>query len=184
MIISTAASVRIGSTNMKYYKSIGYVDIKINDIINVSISKLPVTTNTTVSAICDFCSTIVIKPYCHYIQSISVGGGFACSRACGQIKLKKHIIEKYGVENVFQVKNFKESIKQTLMTKYGVDNPMKSPAIKEKSKNTNLSCYGTVSTFQNEEVRQKYKENFLKNHGVENPFSSQEVKEQIKKTNK
>jgi len=47
-------------------------------------------------------------------------------------KMKEKLIEKYGVDNVFQRNDVKEKIKETLLKKYGVDNPSKSIEILNK----------------------------------------------------
>ncbi len=40
-----------------------------------------------------------------------------------QENLKQSIIEKYGVENVFQSDSIKKVIKEIFMYRYGVDHP-------------------------------------------------------------
>lgn len=75
---------------------------------------------------------------------------------------KKTMIEKYGVENTFQLESVKETIrkkqlendptyekrneksKKTCLEKYGVDNPNKCKNIIEKRKKTNLERYGNA----------------------------------------
>ena len=59
--------------------------------------------------------------------------------------LKKNNLEKYGVENVFQLDSTKEKSKNTCIEKYGFDNQNKSRIIREKIENTCIEKYGKKS---------------------------------------
>ena len=48
------------------------------------------------------------------------------------LRRKKAVLDKYGVENVFQLESVKEKIKQTNRAKYGVDNPMNNIDVRQK----------------------------------------------------
>lgn len=48
-------------------------------------------------------------------------------------KRKKTVIVRYGVENVMQDKDIKESLKTSLKRKYGVSNAMQLPEVSEKT---------------------------------------------------
>lgn len=50
----------------------------------------------------------------------------------GKISREKTLINKYGVDNPFKLKEIRNKIKETFIDKYGVDNPWKSKEIKEK----------------------------------------------------
>ena len=76
------------------------------------------------------------------------------------VTYKKTMMEKYGVENSFQLDHIKELIfnnrdeefyrkrneksKKVWMEKYGVDNPNKCESVIEKRKKTNLEKYGNA----------------------------------------
>ena len=57
-------------------------------------------------------------------------------------KAKDTNIEKYGVENVFQMKEFQEKQKKTLIKRYNVDSPLKNESLLLKQKNTMVKKYG------------------------------------------
>ena len=99
---------------------------------------------------------------------------------------KKHIrkqtcLEKYGVENVFNILPVKEKCKyenthnkeihnknrkQTCLEKYGVENVAQSNNIKEKIKQTCLEKYGVENVAQSNNIKEKIKQICLEKYGV------------------
>lgn len=61
-------------------------------------------------------------------------------------KRKQAIIDKYGVDNVFKLKEFQDRIKQTNLDRYGVDNPGKFPEIITRRMETRM-----LSNIKNQE---------------------------------
>lgn len=55
---------------------------------------------------------------------------------------KKIIMEKYGVQNVFQNEDIKTKIKETNLLKYGINNPMQSNELKGNYKRAMFLKYG------------------------------------------
>lgn len=53
-------------------------------------------------------------------------------------KRKKTVMSRYGVENVMQDKDIKESLKTSIKRKYGVSNAMQLPEVNEKRVETNI----------------------------------------------
>ena len=111
-----------------------------------------------------------------------------CSKECkdiGSVKTHKETMtNKYGVDSVFKVQEFREKGKQTLIQKYGYDNVAKDKdiqkkkalsrneeVIQEKIKNTMIDKYGVPYAMQNEDLKEKYRQNYLKDYGVDNPSS-------------
>ena len=92
-------------------------------------------------------------------------------------KAKQTFIERYGVENPFQAKEFKEKIRQTNIEKYGVASPLQSDEILEKFKKTNIKRYGCECSLRNKDVLKKTKETMLKLYGVENASQSKEIQD-------
>jgi len=97
-------------------------------------------------------------------------------------KLKQTNLERYGVENYSQTKEFSNFI--------SANNPMKSQIVKEKLKQTNLERYGVENPLQNSAIakkvsktnKEKYqeyhrqcKQTNLERYGVENPLSDPEI---------
>ena len=109
-------------------------------------------------------------------------------------KKKETLLNKYGVENIFQVEEIKNKIKeqrdlieekrkQTNIEKYGYEQPSKNESVKEKIKQTNIEKYG-ISNFlclesvrnsgkdklNSDEVKEKRKVTNLEKYGVEFPM--------------
>ena len=96
--------------------------------------------------------------------------------------IKKAVKEKYGVDNVFQLNNVKEKIKEIKIERYGdpywID--------RNKVKETLYRHYGGASYFSNDELRKKSIEKkhhtVKEKYGVDNVFQADFVKEKIKRT--
>lgn len=96
---------------------------------------------------------------------------------------KKTILEKYGVENVFNVKEFRDKADKTILEIYGSKNPLQSKKLKDKQNKTIFERYGVSNISFLTEVQEKKKQTTLLNHGVEYPTQSFEIREKIKQTN-
>jgi hypothetical protein len=103
-----------------------------------------------------------------------------------KVSRKNSCLEKYGVENVFQVESSKEKRRKSLLQKYGVDSPLKNDKIKSKMSlsylNTMQEKYGVNNPAQLNSIKEKIKDTVNKRYGVDFTFQSNEVKENIKKT--
>ena len=78
---------------------------------------------------------------------------------CNIDKIKQHMLDKYGVENSFQLQEVKDRISKNSKDKYGVNHWVQSDEFRKKSADT---C--------------------MKNYGVDNPFKSNVVKQRIVNT--
>lgn len=87
--------------------------------------------------------------------------------------LKKTCLERYGTENVLSKGSpFYEKRNQTVKEKYGVDNIFQLEETKEKIKNAIFKRFGSDKEFYN------YKsELFFKKYGVPNPWKLTSVQE-------
>lgn len=113
-------------------------------------------------------------------------GGFNCKDCINKQryeKYKQHNLKKYGVKNLFELKEIKDKIKKTNLKKFGVVNPSQNQKIKEKKIQTILGNYGVENPKQSEEIKEKAKRTCLKNHGVEYAMQSEIIQEQTKQTN-
>lgn len=99
-------------------------------------------------------------------------------------KTHKTNLQRYGVENVFQVNEVKEKIKQTnlqnygvenqferkeflhqiIKDKYAVDNISQTDFCKQRVKQTNLERYGTTTYLTSEQLKQTMNDNFGVNY--------------------
>ena len=111
---------------------------------------------------------------------------FGCKR-CGKIigfdRIKKTMVDKYGVEYASQSEVFRDKMKNSNFQKYGVEHAMQNEEIKNKVKQTNLETYGFEYGLQNEEVKEKRINTNMERYGVEHNLQRKEIKDKIKETN-
>ena len=96
-------------------------------------------------------------------------------------KMKKTTLEKYGVEHATQSDITKNRIKQTNLVKYGFEYGLQSELVKEKTKQTNLEKYGLANPLQREDIKEKCKQTNLKKYGVEHSSQCPEIYEKQNK---
>lgn len=172
------------------------------------------------SEVVHFCETNETKPefliymikhnilewkYCAYCGKKIDPRRKYCGYNCASIdpkrreRAKQTCLEKYGVDNIFKSKQFKDYIKQynlehygveyttqaeeikqkkiaTFREKYGVDVPAKNPTIRQKMKNTFIERYGE------EKYKTQLKDAVKNTYGVDNISQTQQWKLQYKQT--
>ena len=125
---------------------------------------------------------------------INTCGNKECYRKYNRIKVKETLLDKYGVENLLQVPEFKEKFINTwhehtqeetnkivnkrrkyCLEHYGIDNKAKLPETINKMFNTNLEKYGHICCLRNEEIIKKCKETSLKIYGYEFPSQCPDI---------
>lgn len=115
-------------------------------------------------------------------QEAKYGGiGFASNELSE--KIKRTMLEKYGVEHTSQSIEIKNKVKQNNLKKYGVSSPTQLKAIQDKITETTLKRYGVRRYSQTLECKNKIKQSNLANYGVTNVFKSNAIKDKIQKTN-
>jgi len=104
--------------NSKFYQDLGYPR---DQYIIIEIKDLPLGSHLIIEGQCDYCNEIKRISYKEYNSNISRGHikKFACSRKCGALKNKEGNLEKFGVENIQQVKEVREKTTQTNLVKFG-----------------------------------------------------------------
>ena len=144
--------------------------------------------NAEIEVRCDECSIekkLKFKLYTSYGYS---DGTYLCKKC----KLKKNNLEKFGVENVFQLDSVKEKSKKTNIEKRGVEFISQSDEIKEKIKEsiskldkeeinakrelTTISIWGTKNVSQSEKVKSRKRNTNLENWGTENNKQSEKFR--------
>lgn len=88
---------------------------------------------------------------------------------CWSCNNKKSLKEKYGVENISQLKEIKEKKKETTRKHFGVDYPMQSKDVMKKSQETNMIKYGGKCPNCDEKIKEKRKELNIKKYGTSCP---------------
>jgi hypothetical protein len=147
-------------------------------MIKSNIENIGKWSNKEIVVVCDECSIekeIKFKLYTSYGYK---DGDYLC-RKC---KTKRNNLEKYGVENVFQLKDVKEKSKKTNLEKYGVENISQSEENKNKVKETNKNRYGHEHHMKNKSIKEKSKKTNLEKYGVENISQLDVVKDAKRKT--
>ena len=182
MIISKYVEIKITKNNLRIYSD---TKCKIGDIINYPVKNLTLGSHAIIDVKCDYCGKIFKINYNNYNNKTKNGKSTTCCNDVKCMKQKRLLAtqEKYGVDNVFQLEDIKEKMKNTNLERYGVENPHQNEEIKIKVDNTNLIRYGCKNVFQNEEIKDKIRETNLKNLGVEYPTQCESVKDKIRKTN-
>jgi len=91
------------------------------------------------------------------------------------------MIENYGVDHNFKIKECLDQRKETWLKNLGVDNPNKNKEVREKIHKTCTKRYNSISPLNGKEQIIKKKNTWKKNLGVDNPSKNEEIK--IKKEN-
>jgi very-short-patch-repair endonuclease len=82
-------------------------------------------------------------------------------------KTNNTILQKYGVENVFQLESIKEKIRQTNLKNTGYEYPSQCPEIREKAKETWIKNLGVDNPLKNKEIREKSMKTLIdQSHGT------------------
>ena len=169
MIIDKFVNKNITNRNIIYFKNLGYKDIKSGDIIKILIEHLTKGSHTKIRVRCDAeeCNNEKELDYKMYLKNINKYNIYTCSVECSHKKIKKDILEKYGIN---------ENISKTEMTnikKYGVKYPIQLKEIQEKSSKTKDERYGDPN-YNNVEKREQTK---LKKYGDPNYTNKEKIKE-------
>ncbi len=132
-----------------------------------------------IDAKCNSCDEGVINKKMYYFLFIPL-----CTKCTAKkrlITLEENNLKKYGVKNVFELKEIKEKLKETNLKKFGVENPSQNKDVQLKKEETSMKNYGTKSPMQNKQVINNLKEIFKSKYGVENPSQVPEVAEKQNK---
>lgn len=93
------------------------------------------------------------------------------------------MLDRYGVQNAFQLETSKEKSKETCLRKYGAEYFQSTDGFVEKTTETCRERYGADWFLQTDAFRENLKRNNLEKYGVEYSFQRLDVKEKIRKTN-
>lgn len=144
----------------------------------VPIEKISLHSHKKVKVKCDNCgSEKEIQYQAYNTQTNNNSENYYCNKKeCINKKRKISVQKKYGVDNIFQIEQIKEKIKETNIEKYGVENPQQNIDIKNKTEETNLKKYGVRNPFQSEMIKEKIKETNIEKYGVEHSSQSDIIK--------
>jgi hypothetical protein len=186
MIVNEKIEVKITRNNLEYYESLGYKPI-LGELLTIKNSDLTKGSHIKVKCLCDYCGSENQVIFKNYILNTKINGKYCCKNIkCSNKKIIDVNNAKYGVDNIFQLKETKEKskktclehfgvehqmfiqytkdkIKKTCFEKYGVDHPMYLEKYKEKTRQTNLERYGVEYLTQSKEYQLIQKEKRIKN---------------------
>lgn len=178
MLLCNEIEISISGRNRQYYRNLKYV-CNSGDRITIKIEDLNKNSLLKVKVKCDICDNEKSISYHSYCNSLKNGDYYSCNK-CKNTKSINTCKEKYGVENVSQLKEIKEKKKQTNINNWGTENVFQNEEIKTKSRETKLEKYDD-EYYTN---REKSCETCVKNNGVKYPMQSKKIKETRNKNNK
>lgn len=181
MLIDEFINVTTNSKNLKYYQEKGYICTTTKEIINIKICDLPKYSKQLINIKCDYCGIEYKVPFGDWNNKTKIINKDCCKQ-CIPLKRKESCIQTYGVENVFQLENMQNKIKNTIFEKYGVDNVSQLKEIQDKIKENNLIKYSVTNTSMLSDNRDKMKETNLKKYGVEAITQLESCQKQIEET--
>jgi hypothetical protein len=174
MILDENVKVKIGGKNIKYFRTL-YPDIKMLQEIIIPITLLSNSSNVKINCKCDICHKERHITYQKYKESEKLYGEYSCQK-CSHNKRRITNIEKYGVENYVETKEFENKSKITINKKYGCDNTFQNEKIKEKIKNTILEKYGADHISKTEHFKNSNIKSCLNKYNVEYYYQSLDFK--------
>jgi len=197
MLISDNVYVTLCSKNINYYKDKGYsleqFLVKRGNIdriprgtqLLVNINDLPDNSTVNIIVRCDYCGKEFSKQYREYINSNQKGiiKTDCCNdNVCLVKKRTESNLLIYGVENVFQVKEYQEKQKETLKDKYNVNHVSHIEGHNEKVINTSLERYGVKHYNQTDECKEKIEITSLEKYGETHFSKTLEFKNKVIQT--
>lgn len=167
MLISENSLVKWNARIKKHYVDLGYEYTKMGDVFTVKTSHLTNGSEVIVNVSCDYCNKHYTKRWCNYILENKKSTIHKdCCKDCKKLKIQETVLEKYGVNSVFELDSIKEKIINTNLEKYGVENPFSSDEIKEKIYKTNIKRYGFKSPQKNNDIKLKTRNTCIEKYGV------------------
>jgi len=151
MILTDKVKIKIFSSNLKHYNSIGF-DVKYGDVIEIRPELLSKGSHHKVLVKCDVCGFERELIYKRYYDNVSIYDTYCCSNKCAYYaknqktnmirhgnksfnninKIRKTCLDKYGFECSLQNQEVKDKIEKTIQNKYGVTHQMRSEEIFKK----------------------------------------------------
>lgn len=126
MIITREISIKITESNYNYYDYLGY-EVYIGEEIIIPVELLSKGSHHKIKCKCDGENCDVIKDviYKNYLKYDNKWGEYYC-RKCSELKRKETLRRNFGVDYPIQNRNVLDKMKKTLVEKYGVDNISKN----------------------------------------------------------
>jgi len=120
MILTREIGVRITESNFSYYEDLGY-EVFIGENLIIPIELLSKGSHYKILCKCDGCAIEKEVIFKNYISYNNNWGEYYC-RKCSEYKRKNTLKKNLGVEYPIQNLKIMKKMKKTLVEKYGVDN--------------------------------------------------------------
>jgi hypothetical protein len=120
MITTREIPVKITDHNYQYYDDLGY-DTVLGETIVIPVELLPKGSHYKITCKCDGCGIEKQVIYKNYLRYGNNFGEYYC-RKCSEHKRIKTLRKNFGVDYPIQNKGVLGKMKKTIMEKYGVDN--------------------------------------------------------------
>ena len=121
MILTREIEIKINESNYQYYEDLGY-DILIGESITIPVELLPNGSHYKIKCRCDGCGLEKEVIYKNYLKYDNKNWGDYSCRKCSEVKRKETLRKNFGVDYPIQNKKVLSKMKKTLIEKYGVDN--------------------------------------------------------------
>ena len=121
MILTREINVKISESNFHYYEELGY-DVAIGEVITIPVELLSKGSHHKVKCKCDNCGLEKEVIYKNYLKYDNKNWGDYSCRKCSEVKRKETLRKNFGVDYPIQNKKVLSKMKKTLVEKYGVDN--------------------------------------------------------------
>jgi hypothetical protein len=131
MILTREIEVKISESNFQYYEDLGYETV-IGESIKIPIELMSKGSHYKIKCQCDGCSVVKEVIFKNYIKYGNKWGEYFC-RKCSESKRKKTLQKNFGVDYPIQSKKVMKKMKKTILEKYGVDNISKKDKKNEVS---------------------------------------------------
>jgi hypothetical protein len=121
MILTREINIKVTESNLQYYEDLGY-EVTISEVIEIPVDLLPKGSHFKIKCKCDGCGlekSVIYKNYLKYDNDN--WGDYSC-RKCSEVKRKETLRKNFGVDYPIQNKKVLSKMKKTLIEKYGVDN--------------------------------------------------------------
>lgn len=170
LVENQKVSIKWHPSNKNRFVELGYKFTKMGDAFEIPAHLLSKGSKVMVKVRCDNCGAEFTKMFYDHLRH----GDNCCE--CSKLQRVKTNLDKYGVENFVQSKEFVEKRNATMLNKYGTIHALQVDKCKEKFKETCIQNNGTEYPMQSNKVKEKCKESCLERFGVEYSLQSEEVK--------
>jgi len=117
----------------------------------------------------------------NYIRELVFKRRTGLCHPCGRERMKKTLLDRYKVDHISKVPEFRKKAVDTCVKNHGVQYPTQNAEVRQKVVNTCVERYNVKYALQDPNIRAKINETNKEKYGG-HPMFSEEVKEKIRNT--